>query len=192
MVTYTTTYSFAKPTVGDDEDVWGGYLNGNFDTLESLLKGTTALSALKVTGVLAVGNSSPKTWHSNSTGVIQVGGVGALENYNSTDDPVILSANQYRASDGNFKYIETNEASRISQYAGDVYVQTAPSGTADTNATFTTRLTVKNTGNVGIGIDSPDGKFEVQQAQNSATAGSFSGPHLRLSNSAVTNNTGRS
>jgi len=57
MVTYTTTYNFAKPTVGDDEDLWGGYLNGNFDTLESLLKGTTALSAIDVTGNITVGGS---------------------------------------------------------------------------------------------------------------------------------------
>ena len=57
MVAYTTTYSFAKPTVGDDEDVWGGYLNGNFDTLESLLKGTTALTAINVTGNITVGGN---------------------------------------------------------------------------------------------------------------------------------------
>lgn len=57
MVTYTTTYSFAKPTVGDDEDAWGGYLNGNFDTLESLLKGTTALTAIDVTGNITVGGT---------------------------------------------------------------------------------------------------------------------------------------
>jgi len=57
MVAYTTTYSFAKPTVGDDEDVWGGYLNGNFDTLESLLKGTTALTAISVTGNITVGGT---------------------------------------------------------------------------------------------------------------------------------------
>jgi hypothetical protein len=57
MVAYTTTYSFAKPTVGDDEDVWGGYLNGNFDTLESLLKGTTALTAINVTGNITVGGT---------------------------------------------------------------------------------------------------------------------------------------
>ena len=31
MVTTTTQYSFQKPTVGDDEDAWGGYLNSNFD-----------------------------------------------------------------------------------------------------------------------------------------------------------------
>ena len=58
MVTYTTTYNFAKPTVGDDEDVWGGYLNGNFDTLESLLKGTTALTSLSLTGSLSDGTTS--------------------------------------------------------------------------------------------------------------------------------------
>lgn len=57
MVTYTTTYNLAKPTVGDDEDVWGGYLNGNFDTLESLLKGTTALTAINVTGNITVGGT---------------------------------------------------------------------------------------------------------------------------------------
>jgi hypothetical protein len=57
MVTYTTTYNFAKPTVGDDEDVWGGYLNGNFDTLESLLKGTTSLTSLSLTGNITVGGT---------------------------------------------------------------------------------------------------------------------------------------
>jgi len=57
MVAYTTTYSFAKPTVGDDEDVWGGYLNGNFDSIESLLKGTTALTAINVTGNITVGGT---------------------------------------------------------------------------------------------------------------------------------------
>ena len=57
MVAYTTTYNLAKPTVGDDEDAWGGYLNGNFDTLESLLKGTTALTAIDVTGNITVGGN---------------------------------------------------------------------------------------------------------------------------------------
>jgi hypothetical protein len=57
MVAYTTTYNLAKPTVGDDEDAWGGYLNGNFDTLESLLKGTTALTTIDVTGNITVGGN---------------------------------------------------------------------------------------------------------------------------------------
>ena len=41
MPTTTTNYSFNKPTVGGDEDAWGGYLNGNWDTLDTLLGGVT-------------------------------------------------------------------------------------------------------------------------------------------------------
>jgi len=41
MPTTTTNYSFNKPVVGGDEDAWGGYINGNFDTLDALLGGVT-------------------------------------------------------------------------------------------------------------------------------------------------------
>ncbi|CAB4214613.1 hypothetical protein UFOVP1454_54 [uncultured Caudovirales phage] len=44
MPTLTTNYSFNKPLVNDpvDEDLWGGQLNTNFDTLDSLLGARTA------------------------------------------------------------------------------------------------------------------------------------------------------
>jgi hypothetical protein len=41
MPTTTTNYSWNKPTVGGDEDAWGGYLNGNWDSLDTLLGGVT-------------------------------------------------------------------------------------------------------------------------------------------------------
>ena len=41
MATTTTNYSWNKPTVGGDEDAWGGYLNGNWDSLDTLLGGVT-------------------------------------------------------------------------------------------------------------------------------------------------------
>lgn len=41
MPTTTTNYSWNKPTVGGDEDAWGGYLNGNWDALDTLLGGVT-------------------------------------------------------------------------------------------------------------------------------------------------------
>jgi len=58
MVTTTTQYSFQKPTVGDDEDAWGGYLNSNFDSIDSLLRGATSLSSLNLTGTLAADDIS--------------------------------------------------------------------------------------------------------------------------------------
>ena len=41
MPTTTTNYSWNKPNVGGDEDAWGGYLNGNWDSLDTLLGGVT-------------------------------------------------------------------------------------------------------------------------------------------------------
>jgi hypothetical protein len=41
MPTTTTNYSWNKPVVGGDEDAWGGYLNGNWDSLDTLLGGVS-------------------------------------------------------------------------------------------------------------------------------------------------------
>jgi|SaaInl6LU_22_DNA_1037377.scaffolds.fasta_scaffold24398_3 hypothetical protein len=37
MPTTTTNYSFQKPTIGADEDDWGGYLNANWDSIDTIL-----------------------------------------------------------------------------------------------------------------------------------------------------------
>jgi hypothetical protein len=42
MPATTINYSWNKPTVGGDEDAWGGYLNGNWDSLDTLLGGVTS------------------------------------------------------------------------------------------------------------------------------------------------------
>jgi len=48
MATNTTTYSFQKPTVGGDEDAWGGYLNANWDKTDDLLDGTTPVTGIDI------------------------------------------------------------------------------------------------------------------------------------------------
>ena len=48
MVTTTTTYSFKKPTVGQDEDVWGGYLNDSMDLIDDVLDGTTPVPGIDI------------------------------------------------------------------------------------------------------------------------------------------------
>ena len=58
MATNTTTYSFQKPTVGGDEDAWGGYLNANWDSVDDLLDGTTAIAPNLTAGSWQVGGTA--------------------------------------------------------------------------------------------------------------------------------------
>jgi hypothetical protein len=51
MPTTTTNYSWNKPVVGGDEDAWGGFLNGNWDALDTLLGGVSALEFGYLDGV---------------------------------------------------------------------------------------------------------------------------------------------
>lgn len=38
MASSTANYGFQKPTVGSDNNLWGGYLNGNWDAIDAALK----------------------------------------------------------------------------------------------------------------------------------------------------------
>lgn len=51
-MSYTTTpnLSLYKPTVGADEDAWGGHTNSNWDTLDTLLKTTSGGTFLPLAG----------------------------------------------------------------------------------------------------------------------------------------------
>ena len=53
MPTTTTNYSWNKPTVGSDEDAWGGYLNGNWDSVDTLLGGVTTAQFAVLNGLTA-------------------------------------------------------------------------------------------------------------------------------------------
>ena len=53
MPTTTTNYSWNKPTVGGDEDAWGGYMNGNWDSVDTLLGGVTNSEFSVLSGLTA-------------------------------------------------------------------------------------------------------------------------------------------
>ena len=48
----TTNYSFTKPTVGADQDAWGGYLNADLDSIDSILFGKFDKAGGTMTGTV--------------------------------------------------------------------------------------------------------------------------------------------
>ena len=51
----TTNYSFNKPTVGGSEDTWGADLNTNWDSVDAILSGGTAIQPNLTVGSWQVG-----------------------------------------------------------------------------------------------------------------------------------------
>jgi microcystin-dependent protein len=79
MATNTPNYNLIKPAVNDpaDQDLWGGYLNENFDTLDTTIKAVSddadaALAA--VTGLIPSGVIVPFAVAGAPTGWLACGG----------------------------------------------------------------------------------------------------------------------
>ena len=51
----TTNYSFNKPTINGSENTWGSDLNGNWDSVDSILYGGTAIQPNLVAGAWKIG-----------------------------------------------------------------------------------------------------------------------------------------
>jgi hypothetical protein len=58
MGTTTTTFALNKPTVGGDDNAWGGDWNSNADKLDDLLDGTTAIKPNLSEGLWKVGGTA--------------------------------------------------------------------------------------------------------------------------------------
>ena len=54
----TTTYNLVKPEVGASTDTWGEKINDNFDDLDDLLDGTTAIAPNLTEGSWKVGGTA--------------------------------------------------------------------------------------------------------------------------------------
>jgi hypothetical protein len=80
---------------------------------------------------------------------------------NTNDDRATMAANLIVNTGTAFEYVMDGLAGRFSIEDGNMVWGTAPTGSAGATATVTTRMTLLNTGNVGIGTDSPDTRLHI-------------------------------
>lgn len=93
MPTTTTNYSWNKPTVGGDEDAWGGYLNGNWDSLDTLLGGVTSVE-INYNNITTLGTSeASKAVTADANGDVLLSEELKAKSYNETYAAVTSSAN---------------------------------------------------------------------------------------------------
>jgi hypothetical protein len=98
MATTTTNYSWNKPTVGGDEDTWGGFLNGNWDALDTLLGGISATEFGYLDGVTSniqtqLDAKLSSVDLSAYTGDVDITGELIADSYNETYAAVTSSSN---------------------------------------------------------------------------------------------------
>ena len=93
MPTTTTNYSWNKPTVGGDEDAWGGYLNGNWDSLDTLLGGVTSVE-INYNNITTLGTSeASKAVTADANGDVLLSEELKAKSYNETYAAVTSTSN---------------------------------------------------------------------------------------------------
>jgi len=93
MPTTTTNYSWNKPTVGGDEDAWGGYINGNWDSLDTLLGGVTSVE-INYSNITTLGTSeASKAVTADASGDVLLSEELKAKSYNETYVAVTSTTN---------------------------------------------------------------------------------------------------
>jgi hypothetical protein len=125
-----------------------------------LLAGGSARIHIATNGTVAIGNTSPPTTNTFNADMI-VGPSLYIANYSSGANQQSIFGNNTYYNSGYKAVTGDTAASMVNFSQGNVSFDTATTVTTDSAQSFTTKLYLKNDGNVGIGTTNPLNKFVV-------------------------------
>lgn len=183
----TTNYSFNLPTVGGDEDAWGGLLNANWTALDTLLGGTNATEFAILDGATVTtaelnqldGNTFTADVIPNADSTLDLGSSSAAWAlaYLDAIEPVGI--------DTTIKRVGGTNTTPIVEGIAKAWVNFDGSGTISARDSFNvSSLTDNGTGSYTINFTNAFGAADYV-AFTSATGGA-SGVYSNLSNTAFT------
>lgn len=156
-----------------------------------------ASSNLIVSGNVGIGTTTMNAWSSSFKALaINVGGLNIAGGSSSSSNGHHITDNGYVDVVG-WKYAASLPASAYTQTAGTHVFRVAATGTAGNALTWTSALSIDNSGNVGIGTTNPGVKLEVNgpikstmtsgqpYLMASGAAGSYPGVYIKTNSDAV-------
>jgi len=141
----TTNYSLTKPEVGASNDTWGDKLNDNFDDIDSLLGGGTAVAGINITsgtisGITDLAVADGGTGASTASGARTNLGLGSISTQASSSVSITggsMSGVALSSCSGNISQFTNN-----SGYVTSSGVTSVATGTGLTGGTITSTGTL--------------------------------------------------
>ena len=155
-----------------DATVDSGTLASGIDKTSITDGGNATAITIDASENVGIGVTPETDWHSGAE-VLQLGtGASIYGDTTATGNQISSNARATAGSSLNgYKYISTDHASTYQQYGGAHNFRVAPSGSADAAITWTTAMTIDNTGNVLVGQTT--GGYRLNVTSNGGTTANF-------------------